>query len=102
MSASRRYIKSIFLYILVFHLFFISPLNAKCVCKCINKKIEIICNKDSDVKPICLPFTCNNGLIGEIPKISPPEPAKAFKKGCQGSESVDLTGDKVLLRKECQ
>ena len=80
----------------------ISPLNAKCVCKCINKKVEIICKKGSDVKPICMPFTCNNGLIGEIPKISPPEPANSFKKGCEDSESVDLNGGKILLREKCQ
>ena len=49
-----------------------------------------------------MPFACNNELIEEIPKISPPEPANAFKKGCEGSESVDSSGDKVLLRKECQ
>ena len=102
MSAGERYIKPLFLYILVLHSFYISPLNAKCVCKCINKKVEIICKKDSDVKPICMPFTCDNGLIGEIPKISPPEPASPFKNGCEGSESVDLSGDTVLLREECQ
>ena len=102
MSASKRGINSLFLHILVFHSFYISPLNAKCVCKCINKKVEIICKKNSDVKPICMPFTCDNGLIGEIPKISPPEPASSFKKGCKGFESVDLSGDKVLLREECQ
>lgn len=102
MSASKRSIKSLFLYILVFHSSYISPLNAKCVCKCVNKKVEIICKKDSDVKPICMPFTCDNGFIGDIPKISPPEPAKAFKKGCEGSESVDLSGDVILLRETCQ
>ena len=102
MSAGKRYIKSLFLYILVFYSFYISPLNAKCVCECINKKVEIICKKDSDVKPICMPFKCNNGLIGEIPKISPPEPANPPKKGCEGSESVDLSGDKILLREKCQ
>ena len=78
------------------------PLNAKCVCKCVNKKVEIICKKGSDVKPICMPFTCDKGLIGEIPKISPPETANAFKKGCEGSERKDLSGDKVLLRQECR
>ena len=102
MSASKRYIKSLFLCILVFHSFYISPLNAKCVCKCINKKVEIICKEDSDVKPICMPFTCNNVLIREIKEISPPEPANAFKKGCEGSKSVDLSGDKILLREKCQ
>ena len=102
MSASKRYTKSLFLYIFIFCLSNTSPLNAKCVCKCINKKVEIICKKNSDVKPICMPFTCDNGLIGEIPKISPPEPASSFKKGCKGFESVDLSGDKVLLREECQ
>ena len=102
MTASNRSIVSLFFYILVLNSFYISPLNAKCVCQCVNKKIEIICKKDSDVKPICMPFTCDNGLIGEIPKISPPEPAKAFRKGCEGSESVDLSGDKILLREECQ
>ena len=49
-----------------------------------------------------MPFTCDDRLIGEIPKISPPEPANAFEKGCKGSESLDLSGDKVLLREECQ
>ena len=102
MTASNRSIVSLFFYILVLNSFYISPLNAKCVCQCVNKKIEIICKKDSDVKPICMPFTCDNGLIGEIPKISPPEPAKAFKKGCEGSESVDLSGDKILLKEKCQ
>ena len=102
MSASKRYIKSLFLHILVFHSFYISPINAKCVCKCVNKKVEIICKKDSDVKPICMPFTCDNELIGEIPKISPPEPANAAIKGCEGSELVDLSGDKILLREKCQ
>ena len=102
MSASKRYIKSPFRYIFIFYLSSISPLNAKCVCKCINKKVEIICKKGSDVKPICMPFTCNNGLIEEVPKISPPEPANAFKKGCEGSESVDLSGGKILLREKCQ
>ena len=102
MSVSKRYIKSLFLYILVFQFFNILPLNAKCVCKCVNKNVEIICKKDSDVKPICMPFTCDNGFIGDVPKISPPEPAKAFKKGCEGSESVDLSGDKILLKEKCQ
>ena len=102
MSASKRGVKSLFLYISVFHSFYISPLNAKCACKCVNNKVEIICKKDSDVKPICMPFTCDNGLTGEIPKISPPEPAKAFKKDCEGSESIDLSGDKILLREKCQ
>ena len=102
MSASKRGVKSLFLYILVFHSFYISPLNAKCVCKCVNNKVEIICKKDSDVKPICMPFTCDNGSISEIPKIIPPEPAKAFKKDCKGSESVDLSGNKILLREKCQ
>ena len=101
MSASNVTL-NLFFFIFHFLLVNISPLNAKCVCKCVNKKVEIICKKDSDVKPICMPFTCDNGLIGEIPKISPPEPANAFKKGCEGSESVDLSGDKVLLREECQ
>ena len=49
-----------------------------------------------------MPFTCTNGLVEEIPKISPPERANAFKKGCEGSERIDLSGDKVLLRQECQ
>ena len=102
MRPSERYIKSLFLYILIFNLSSISPSNAKCVCKCVNKKVEIICKKDSDIKPICMPFTCDDRLIGEIPKISPPEPANAFEKGCKGSESLDLSGDKVLLREECQ
>ena len=102
MSASKRGIKSLFLYILVFHSIYFSPLNAKCVCKCVNKKVEIICKKDSDVKPICMPFTCDNEFIGKVPKISPPEPAKAFKNGCEGFESVDLSGDKILLREICQ
>ena len=101
-SASKRYIKFLFLYILGFHSFYISPLNAKCVCKCVNKKVEIICKKDSDVKPICMPYACDNGLIEEIPKISLPEPAKAFKNGCEGSASVDLSGDKIILREKCQ
>ena len=102
MSARKRGIKSLFLYILVFYSSYISTLNAKCVCKCVNKKVEIICKKDSDVKPICMPFTCDNGLTGEIPKISPPETANAFKKGCKSSEKIDISGDKVLLREECQ
>jgi len=49
-----------------------------------------------------MPFACDNGLIGEIPKINPPKPANAAKKGCKGSESVDLSGDKILLREKCQ
>ena len=102
MSAIERYIKSLLLYILVLHSFYISPLSAKCACKCVNKKVEIICEKVSDVKPICMPFACDNGLIGEIPKISPPETVNAFKKGCEGSKTKDLSGDKVLLREECQ
>ena len=102
MSASKRYIKSLFLYIFIFCLSSISSLNAKCVCKCINKKVEIICKKDSDIKPICMPFTCDDGWVGEIPKISPPEAANALKKGCEGSETIDLSGDKVLSREECQ
>ena len=102
MSASERYIKFLFLYIVIFYVSSTSPLNAKCVCKCVNKKVEIICKKGSDVKPICMPFTCDDGLIGEIPKISPPETVNAFKKGCESSESIDLSGDKVLLRQECQ
>ena len=102
MSTNKGGIKSLFLYILVFHSIYISPLHAKCVCKCANKKVEFICKKDSDVKPICMPFTCDTGFIGEVPKISPPEPAKVFKEGCKGFESVDLSGDKILLRKKCQ
>jgi len=102
MSASARYIKSFFLYIFIFYLSSISPLNAKCVCKCVNKKVEIICKKDSDIKPICMPFTCDNRQIGEIPKISPPEPANVFKKGCEAFKTSDLSGEKVLLREECQ
>ena len=102
MSASKRYIKSLFLYIFIFCLSSISSLNAKCVCKCINKKVEIICKKDSDIKPICMPFTCDDRLIGEIPKTIPPASPNAFKKGCEGSERIDLSGDKVLLREECQ
>ena len=102
MSAIERYIKFLFIYILIFYVSSTSPLNAKCVCKCVNKKVEIICKKGSDVKPICMPFTCDNGLIEEILKISPPERANAFKKGCEGSERKDLSGDKVLLRQECQ
>ena len=102
MRASEHYIKFLFLYISIFYVSSTSPLNAKCVCKCVNKKVEIICKKGSDVKPICMPFTCDNGLVEEIPKISPPERANAFKKGCEGSERIDLSGDKVLLRQECQ
>ena len=103
MRPGERYLKSLFLYVFIFNLSSISPLNAKCVCKCINKKVEIICKKGSDVKPICMPFTCDDGVIDEFPKIRPPEqPANAFKKGCEGSKSVDLSGDKVLLREECQ
>ena len=102
MRASERYIKFPFLYIVIFYVSSTSPLNAKCVCKCVNKKVEIICKKGSDVKPICMPFTCTNRLVEEIPKISPPERANAFKKGCEGSERIDLSGDKVLLRQECQ
>ena len=102
MSASKRGVKSLFLYILVFHSFYISPLNAKCVCKCVNNKVEIICKKDSDVKPICMPFTCNNEFMGEVPKIRLPEPAKVFNNGCERSESVDLSGDKILEREKCQ
>ena len=102
MRASEHYIKFLFLYISIFYVSSTSPLNAKCVCKCVNKKVEIICKKGADVKPICMPFTCNNGLVEEIPKISPPERANAFKKGCEGSERIDLSGDKVLLRQECQ
>ena len=49
-----------------------------------------------------MPFTCDNGLIGEIPKISPPKTANIFQKGCEGSETIDSSGDKVLLREECQ
>ena len=49
-----------------------------------------------------MPFTCDNGLVEEIPKISPPERANAFKKGCEGSKTKYLSGDKVLLRQECQ
>ena len=102
MRASERYIKFPFLYIVIFYVSSTSLLNAKCVCKCVNKKVEIICKKGSDVKPICMPFTCTNGLVKEIPKISPPERANVFKKGCEGSERIDLSGDKVLLRQECQ
>jgi len=102
MSANKRVIKSLFLYILVFHSIYISTLNAKCVCKCVNKNVEIICKKDSDIKPICMPFTCNNEFIGEVPKITPPEPAKAFKNGCESFESVDLSGNKILPREKCQ
>ena len=80
----------------------ISPLNAKCVCYCVNKKVEIICKKDSDIKPICMPFTCDKRPIVEIPKISPPEPANVFKKGCEAFKTSDLSGEKVLLREECQ
>ena len=49
-----------------------------------------------------MPFTCDNRVIGEIPKISPPEPANAFKKGCEAFKTSDLSGEKVLLREECQ
>ena len=45
-----------------------------------------------------MPFTCDNGLIGEVPKISPPEPANVFKKGCEGPEIIDLSGDKIFVR----
>ena len=102
MRASERYIKFPFLYIVIFYVSSTSPLNAKCVCKCVNKKVEIICKKGSDVKPICMPFTCDNGLVEEIPKISPPKRANAFEKSCEGSERIDLSGDKVLLRQECR
>lgn len=103
MCTSERYINFLFLYIFIFYVSSTSPLNAKCVCKCVNKKVEIICKKKgSDVKPICMPFTCDNGLVEEIPKISPPERVNVFEKGCEGSERIDLSGDKVLLRQECQ
>ena len=102
MRPSERYIKSLLLYILIFYLSSVAPSDAKCVCKCVNKKVEIICKKDSDIKPICMPFTCDDGWVGEIPKISPPEAANALKKGCEGSETIDLSGDKVLSREECQ
>ena len=102
MTASEHYIKSLFLYISLFYLSSISPLNAKCVCKCFNKKVEIICKKGSDVKPICMPFTCDSGLTGEIPKIIPPEKANVFKKDCEMSETIDLSDDKILLREKCQ
>ena len=95
-------IKTVFLYFLILNLLYISPVNAKCVCKCVNKKVEIICKKDSDVKPICMPFTCDDGLIGEVPKISPPETINSFKKGCETSETIDVSGDKFLLREKCQ
>ena len=49
-----------------------------------------------------MPFTCDNRQIGEIPKISPPEPANVFKKGCEAFKTSDLSGEKVLLREECQ
>ena len=102
MGSSEQYIRSFFLYIIIFSFSGTSSLNAKCVCKCVNKKVEIICKKDSDIKPICMPFTCDNGLVDEIPKISPPETANVFNKGCEGSEIKELSGDKVLLREECQ
>ena len=102
MIAIERYIKSIFIYILGLHSFYIPPLSAKCVCKCVNKEVEIICKKNSDVKPICMPFSCDHELIEEIPKISPPEKINAFKKGCKQSQTIDLSSEKVLLRKECQ
>ena len=102
MSATERYIEFLFLYIFIFYFSSISPLYAKCVCKCVNKKVEIICKNESDVKPICMPFACDDGLIGEIPKISPPKTANAFKKGCEGVEKIDLGDDKFVLREECQ
>ena len=49
-----------------------------------------------------MPFKCDNGLNGKIPKISPPNTINAFKKGCEGSETIDLSGDKILLREKCQ
>ncbi len=101
-SMSKHYIKALFLCILSFHSFFMPPLKAECVCKCVNKKVEIICKKISDVKPVCMPFTCDSGLIGEIPKINAPEAINIFKSGCESTETIDLSGDKVLLRKECQ
>ena len=102
MSSSERYIKFLFLYIFIFCVSSTSPLSAKCECKCVNKKVEIICKKGSNVKPICMPFTCDNGLVEEIPKISPPKRANAFEKSCEGYERIDSSGDKVLLRQECR
>ena len=101
MGASNRYIKSFPLYILVFQCFYISQLNAKCVCKCVNKKVEIICKKASDVKPVCMPFACDNGLIGEIPKINPPEKTNVFKRSCESAETIDLSSGKLILRENC-
>ena len=49
-----------------------------------------------------MPFMCDNVLVGEIPKISPPEKINGVKKGCEGSETLDLSGDKFLLSEECQ
>ncbi len=102
MSASGCYVKSFFLNIFIFYLLSISSINAKCVCKCVNKTMAIICEKDSDVKPICMPFKCHNRLIGDIPKISPPKTANVDKKGCERSEIIDLSSDKVLSREQCQ
>ena len=60
-----------------------------------NEKIEIICKKVSDVKPVCMPFACDNESIGAIPKISPPEKPTVFKRGCESTETIDLS---ILLR----
>ena len=48
-----------------------------------------------------MPFACDNGLIGEIPKINPPEKTNVFKRSCESAETIDLSSGKLILRENC-
>ena len=48
-----------------------------------------------------MPFQCDSSLIEKIPKITPPETGNSFNRDCEGTKTIDLSDDKVLLREEC-
>ena len=102
MSINKFQIKIVFICFLVLIGLKSSFLNAKCSCECVGSEVKVVCKGISDIKPVCMPFSCKKTSISEVQKIDPPIPALGTKKRCKISEKIDLNNREVLLKEDCQ
>ena len=102
MNLSKFKVQILFIAIIIITCVKNSEAIARCICKCVDNQVKIICRNASDIKPVCMPFKCKGFSTNNMEKIAPPEGKKSFLKKCRSLQKTNQENGDILLIEKCQ
>lgn len=84
-------IKPVSLFVLIW-VAITSPAEAACACLCVNGKMRPICERTTDIAPICPLAQCPLGRSVEIKPLNTPMLPPAGTSKCRQSRLCDRSG----------